>query len=277
MVPFRLLRPLSVLALSAIMYGPALASDQDAKNAAPSIETSLKEAQAKRLSGDFPGAVKILSQLMLVNADDGRVVAEYGKVLVSQGRTREALDFLQRAVQLSANDWTLYSALGTAFDATGDYASAKTSYDRALQLKPGEAIVLNNYALSRAQAGDLVMAKSLITQASGKSQDPRVARNLAMITALTPTVPVTENKPAAPAVKTVSTNTANVPTGAPRPLTSSEGKQVVMQAVPADANAGPVKKDRKTAAATTPAKPDAKSDKPAKNGVPALRLANDRL
>lgn len=276
---------LSALALSALLCGPVWAGDSKDSKASltQGIETNLKDAQAKRQAGDFPGAVKILSQLMLINPDDGRVVSEYGKVLVQQGRAKEAIDFLKRAVQLSSTDWTLYSALGVAFDANNDYANAKLAYEQALHLKPEEPAVLNNYALSRALAGDLPAAKTLIGEAAAKSQDPRVARNVAMINGLSlqaPAAPAikTETKPSKTAAASLNKPTPGTATTTPRPLSPTEGQKVVMQAVPSDPLAGPVKKPRKTASAAPAEKPEGKTEpKKSKDGVPALRLGNDRL
>ena len=43
---------------------------------------------------------------------DLRVVGEFGKVMVQEGRCQDGLAFLKRAIELQPNDWTLYSALG---------------------------------------------------------------------------------------------------------------------------------------------------------------------
>ncbi len=290
------MRPFRVLAFSALLSGTflggaAFASSADTKSDATSgespgakaamlsqsIEGGIRDAQAKRAAGDLGGAVRVLSQLMLINADDGRVVAEYGKVLIQQGRAREALDFLNRAVQLTQNDWTLYSALGVAYDGSGDYANAKGAYDRALQMKPGEPAILNNYALSRAMAGDLPQAKALIAQAAATSKDERVARNVKMIDGLTP-LPATRTAstpvpaPARAASKQIAKAAASpdLASGPPRTLTTAEGKQIVMQAVPADTPAG--SKPHKTASKSPPPVKTAKQS----DGIPALRLANDR-
>jgi len=284
------MRPFRVLAYSAllggtILSGTALAGSADTKaDATPQakaaalsqgVEDGIRDAKAKRAAGDLTGAIRVLSQLMLINADDGRVVSEYGKVLVQQGRAREALDFLNRAVELTQNDWTLYSALGVAYDGNGDYANAKTAYDHALQMKPGEPVILNNYALSRAMAGDLVQAKALIAQAATGSKDERVARNVKMINTLKPlavtkiaSAPAAAPLPAKPASS--SKAPSNVASGPPRTLTTAEGKQIVMQAVPMDTLAGA--KPRKTAAKSAPPVKTTKQS----DGIPSLRLANDR-
>lgn len=241
---------LGALAVSALLCSSALASPPERASVAESVDAGVRDAQLKRVARDYAGAVKVLSQLMLVAADDPRVVGEYGKVLVQQGRTNEALDFLNRAVQLQSNDWTLYSALGVAYDQKGDYASADGAYRHALQMKPGESAVLNNYAMSRLQAGDLDRAKQLIGEAAGASKDERIVKNMQMIASLK-----------VPPVAAAQPGPNQAPRALARTLTSAEGNQVVMQAVPKDGEAG--KKTKKTASAK-PAK---------KDGIPALRLS----
>ena len=148
----------------------------------------MRQAQLLRLAGNYDEAIHILSQLMLVAADDPRVVGEYGKTLVEQGRASEAAQFLSRASELSPNDWTLYSALGVAYDQLGNQPSARAAYEHALALKPAEPSVLNNYALSRMLANDPDAARQLIARAqiAGGATDPKIARNIALVNQLAP-------------------------------------------------------------------------------------------
>src|ERR1700709_1380818 len=96
---------------------------------AADIGAGVRQVQLLRTSGDLNGAMRILSQLMLGAPDDSRVVGEYGKLLVQQGRTADAVQFLHRAVELQPNDWTLYSALGVAYDKQSDAPNAKLAYE----------------------------------------------------------------------------------------------------------------------------------------------------
>jgi Flp pilus assembly protein TadD len=146
------------------------------------LESAISQAQSARKAGDLTGAAKILSQLVLFAADDPRVLGEYGKTLAAQGRTDDALAFLERAIQLLPGDWSLYSAQGVAYDQKGAYQAAQASYAQALALKPGEPIVLNNAALSHMQSGDLDGAEELLQQASPGTPDyPRIAQNLTLV------------------------------------------------------------------------------------------------
>jgi len=302
---------LSIVALCACASTPSTAQapasktdPQTASNSlADNLDDEIRQAQLLRVQGDYDGAIHVLSQLMLVAADDPRVVGEYGKVLVQQGRAAEGQEFLKRAVELQPSDWTLYSALGVACDETGDTANARLAYEHALALKPGEPVVLNNYAMSRMLAGDPVDAKKLIDQAAASnSADPKIARNLKLIDALVPppapTEPVasarpTESKPApAPAsVQSPASPQSAVAQHAPRPLVASTNapSTIVMQSVPADSKAGPVSVKRTAKATHKPRKlalplPKLRSaDHEAKsvthnpaNKIPSLRLADQR-
>ena len=246
-------------------------ADANAVTLAADVTSAIAQAQAMRAKGDLDGEMHIISQLMLVQPDDARVVGEYGKLLVQQGRASDAAQFLRRAVELSPSDWTFYSALGVAYDQMGDPANAKLAYEHALALKPGEAAILNNYGMSRMLAGDTDAARALMTQAKASgSTDPKIASNLALLESTAPkpapapvavlTAPVAHpttisaikpvvishaQTPAANHLPTpvVSKPMAPVATtaavAAPTPITRN-GVSVVMQAVPVDPKAGPV-------------------------------------
>ena len=251
-------------------------------NAPPAADlaAAVRQAQLMRTSGDLDGATRILSQLMLGAPDDPRVVGEYGKLLVQQGRTADAVQFLRRAIELQPADWTLYSALGVAYDKINDQANARIAYERGLVLKPDEPAILNNFAMSRMLAGDTVAARSLLMQAQASgSTDPKIASNLALLNKmapLTPAAPPSRALAAAPpahpltatpravasnSIPPIVTSAATLPVapahgvlvahGAPLPITHGS-TQIVMQEVPIDPLAGPV---GHTAHPAKPAKP----------------------
>lgn len=271
-------------------------------NGAPptDVASGVRQAELARAAGHYDDAIHILSQLMLLASDDPRVVGEYGKALVEKGRPKEAIDFLTRATELEPNDWTLYSALGVAYDEAGKQDLARGAYTHALALKPDEPSVLNNYALSRMLAHDPAMARQLMASAAsaGGKTDPKIARNMALVDSLAASVPAPA--PVAQAPKTPAPEvTSRAPSAAPKALTApvvqttppavapsaavpqiaatkphavqQPAPKVVMEAVPADPLAGPVK----LRTAKTPAKPAKAEDKsaPADAKTPALKDA----
>jgi Flp pilus assembly protein TadD len=164
------------------------------------IEGNLRQAKLLRAAGSYDDAIHILSQLMLAAADDPRVVSEYGKALAQKGRAQDATQFLRRAIELSPGDWTLYSALGVSYDQLGDQANARLAYEHALMLRPNEASVLNNYALSRMLAKDPDGARALIARAqtaAGAHPNAKIARNVALIDDMAPQKAAAAQKPVA--------------------------------------------------------------------------------
>jgi len=298
------------------LTGPAAEKTADADASASAgqqanpdgnLDHDIRQAQLLRSQGDLDGATHVLAQLMLVAPDDPRVVGEYGKVLAERGRSKEAVAFLNRAVQLQPSDWMLYSALGVAYDQMGDREQARAAYGNALRLDPNEASVLNNFALSRMLAGDLPMAASLSAQAAAKDPgNAKIVANRDMIAGLlqaqgggmgrqssaSAPAPVAMKPASEPvAAKALpppaqSSAASSVASGAPRALGNAtvakiDGQRVVMQKVPYDPDAGPVSTHREASraprrlahdSAPEPKKAIAEKTKPA---IPSLRTAAD--
>lgn len=315
-------RLLTCTSIIALCTGIAISAAQadDNKQPAPAAATSypatlsaeIARAKSLREKGQFAEAAKALRQLMLVAGNDPRVSGEYGKVLVQQGYAKDAVGILAKTAQANGADWTLYSALGVAYDQLDNHAEARKSYARALAMKPGEPSVTNNYAVSRMLTGDYDGAIQMLSGLH--SSDPKIAANLTKAeelkaahapkpVATAKTQPVVSS-PTAVAATTLPANVVmqKVPvdpkagpvrraTAAPRALETKPTKSVlaaaaakldigqssiVMQKVPADPEAGPVK----TAAAKPPAKkPTAQvaANKPVAKSPPppALRTASD--
>lgn len=246
------------------------------------LNMQIKSASDLRAAGDYAAATRILSQLMLAVPDNAGVVGEYGKTLVQQGRSKDALDFLKRAAQLQPGDWTIYNAMGVAYDQNGDYTAARESYQAALAIKPGDATVLNNLALSRMQAHDPAGARQYMAQAQAAGDpNPKIKQNEALLASLAPlpSPATTADKPAQ--AKSAASVTVK-----------SLGPDVVMQPVPKDPKAGPVKQataaPRKLEKNLPETKPSSaapekvattaaakKKPAPAADKVPALRMTAD--
>jgi len=190
------------------------------------LDSAILQARTQRLARDYTGAIHTLGQLVLVAPDDARVLGEYGKTLVANGESQDAVAFLSRAVELQPGDWSLHSALGVAFDQIADYPNARRAYERALAVRPREPSVLSNAGLSRMQAGDLAGAQLLLSQAMQQGGDARIASNLALVERLM------ANRPApAAAPPPAPTPPAAAPEAAPAAtaLTQPPASEVIEQ------------------------------------------------
>jgi Flp pilus assembly protein TadD len=234
----------SAISQTAQPAAPAPDSNSDvatiAKDLPGTLDGEVRRAQLLRSKGDFEDASRSLAQLMLVAPDDPRVVGEYGKVLAQQGHAEAAIPFLVRAVELQPKDWTLYSALGVVYDQSDDHTKARQAYEHALTLAPGQTSVLNNYAVSRMLAGDLGGAQHLLSEASAKGAgNPKIENNVAKLASLKGAAPQVSQK-----VASASTETRPAPRTASREAVAPPKgivPAVIMQTVPADPMAGPVK------------------------------------
>ncbi len=274
---------------------PSAASASNPNNSvATNLDAEIARAQLLRANGQTQEANQALSQLMLVAPDDARVVGEYGKLLAQQGRAQDAVAFLQRAIELAGNDYTLFSALGVAQDQLGNQDAAKSAYDIALKLKPGDAMVLNNYALSRMLAHDPAGAHAMMAQArAADTANAKIARNEALIAkmmpvpaasaaaaaapmaAAAPAQPVASAKPVVTVKPVASVEAKPLPAPAadtaPTPLVQV-APGVLSQRPPVDPKAGPV---APTKPETVTAKKPAPKKDAVKDGVPALRRTAD--
>jgi Flp pilus assembly protein TadD len=235
-----------------------------------SIASELQTAHALRAQGHLPEALRALAQLVLVAPDDARVVSEYGKVLVQLGRSEDAIAFLKHAVELREDDWTVYSALGVAYDQNDDRRNAKEAYDRALALHPGDATVLNNYAVSRMLAGDLDAAQTLLQRAQTTGGNaPKVAANLQLLAQMK------ARRAAVPAKSAAAGSSSPTAPMSTQPKSMAESKSVVMQPVPVDLQAGKVVAANPPKPSSTAAKPKPKTVKAVSKPppVPSLRTA----
>jgi Flp pilus assembly protein TadD len=152
---------------------------------ATDIGAALDLAQTQRKQGALDAATRTISQLLLVAPDDSRIVGEYGKILLAKGQPADALAFFTRALELQADEWSVYSAQGVAYDQLGNYSAAQKAYARALSLNPTEPSVLSNAALSQMQAGNLPEAEILLLRAKEHGGDnQRILQNLAYLQSL---------------------------------------------------------------------------------------------
>ena len=227
--------------------GSDAAKASETANLPTDIESGVRQAREKRLAGQYDDAIRILSQLMLVASDDHRVVSEYGKTLAENGRAQEAVQFLTRAVALQPAEWSYYSALGVAYDQVGNQNAARTAYEQALKLRPGDAAILNNYALSRMLANDPEGARALMARAekAGGASDPKIARNIELVNKVAPPALKTaaDTAPAqhAPASMPTPVSSESLPAPSNQNASASAKGEVVMQPVPSDPLAGPAK------------------------------------
>ena len=143
-------------------------------------------ARNLRHGGELENARALLEEALGRLGPQGRLLLEKGKAEISQGKAELAVPTLQAAVQAAPGEWEPPATLAIALDRLGRFDEAATQYRAALARNAADnADIYNNFALSRALAGRLDEAKSLLrTAAALPNASSRVRGNLAFLETL---------------------------------------------------------------------------------------------
>ncbi|MCT4655813.1 MAG: tetratricopeptide repeat protein [Cohaesibacter sp.] len=148
-------------------------------------KTALSYGQALRHVGRVDQSHAVLERLATQAPKDQVVLAAYGKALAAKGKFQQALVVLEKAQNPTTPDWRLASAMGAIHDQLGNFDAARSHYDQALLLAPGEPSILSNYGLSYMLEGDLKSSESYLREAAKhRNADSRVRQNLALVLGL---------------------------------------------------------------------------------------------
>jgi tetratricopeptide (TPR) repeat protein len=118
-------------------YGSAVESLQQIariKPDYPTIDTMIAQAILKAENPDYAQALQYLDRAAKASAAEPDVFYLRGKVFFSMGRFNEAIESLQKAVQLGPNALTCYQ-LGRALHAVGREAEARQQFERVQLFK----------------------------------------------------------------------------------------------------------------------------------------------
>lgn len=117
--------------------------------------------------------------------NDATIIAEIAKVHYDMRDYTQALTEIDGAIALENSDWKLYSLRGVISDKLNYYTEAEASYNKALELSPDNATVLNNLAVSMMMNGEYDDAELYAVKAiDNKNVNEQAYRTYAKIMAL---------------------------------------------------------------------------------------------
>ena len=149
------------------------------------MEMAVRYSSSLRQLGSHEEAVLLMTRITGEGHNEPDVLVEYAKSLIAVRRGPDALAPLARAIAQRPDDWRALSLEGVAHDQAAHYTHATESYERALQVSPNNAAILNNYGLSRALAGDLDGAEVMLRTAVANPEATVQSRqNLALVLGL---------------------------------------------------------------------------------------------
>jgi Flp pilus assembly protein TadD len=141
-------------------WGKQAAKDPKDGNAALNYAKNLKAVGRKK------EALAVLQHAHLYNAQNREHLSEYGRLALELGQISTAQRLLEHADDPAKPDWRVISARGTVLARQGLYKDAIPFFERARQLAPEQASVLNNLAMAYAMDGEAQRAETLLRQAA---------------------------------------------------------------------------------------------------------------
>ena len=162
------------VAASSALAG-ALVEDGNTQEAIAVLQTGLEATpnhlalvdsatQAYIGAGRVSDAEKVTSSALAAFDDEGWAHGSHARVLLAKGEPAKAVGELDRAVELSPGDASLYALRGDAAREVGSNAEAKASYEKALQLDPGQPRALSGFVALLIDTGDFARATEIIDQ-----------------------------------------------------------------------------------------------------------------
>ena len=80
---------------------------------------------------------------------DAKKPVEFGIQVAQKGLWREAIYRWERATQIDPSYAAALNNLAIAYEHEGELAKARSAYEKALELEPGNALIKQNYELFR--------------------------------------------------------------------------------------------------------------------------------
>ena len=149
-------------------------------------EGALGLARNARMAGQPEQGIRVLTPLVSRASSDTELHQELARCQLTAGAYEGALGTLNAALRISPDDWSLYSKKGVALDKLQRHEEAAEAYEKGLERAPDNVALLNNYALSRALAGDAGKAEELLTRALQQPRGrTRTRQNLALVYGMT--------------------------------------------------------------------------------------------
>lgn len=131
----------------------------------------------------IPEALQLYKQVIDANPKDGTMFVRMGIAYRQLGDSKNAIEYLRRAVELLPNDPNPYAELALLLHTGGNANQARPLYEKILKMQPNNEIALNNLAYMMAEEGaDLDQALTLAQRAKQKNpNDPNIADTLGWV------------------------------------------------------------------------------------------------
>ncbi len=128
---------------------------------------------------DLTNAERYLNLALKINRQYADAYYNLGVVRLNEGKYNEAVESLVKATVFS-NDKDCFLNLGNIYNINNDYSLAASYYDKALEIDPRDADLLNNLGILALKQKDYARAYDKLIQALILKDDEDIRFNLAV-------------------------------------------------------------------------------------------------
>ncbi|HEY7291452.1 MAG TPA: sulfatase-like hydrolase/transferase [Vicinamibacterales bacterium] len=129
-------------------------------------------ASMQRATGDLPGAIATLEDIVKRNIADTRVIVTLAGYLEEAGAQQKAIGVLEAVIASHPDFADAHNSLGAAYSAIGQHEKARAAFRKVLELDPSSATAYENLGVDELRAGDRQAAIADLTRAL--EIDPRL-------------------------------------------------------------------------------------------------------
>ncbi len=156
-----------------------LLAGSQANTPAERVQLLIGESQLLREAGQFADAHAALTAGLEQQPDQPELLYEIALIAEKLGRIDELETRLRRLIALKPDHAHAYNALGYTFaDRNIHLAEARKLIDKALELAPGDPLILDSKGWVLFRLGETQAALEVLTQAFGMRSDPEIAAHL---------------------------------------------------------------------------------------------------
>ncbi len=144
-------------------------------------------AQARKLVADFRkrelfSMIKGYEYRLKFDGDDARLQTDFGTALLAAGRDEDALEHLQKAVELQPHDAAAHFNLGLVHMKLTELFEAKSEFESAIRDDPGYYLAHSELGLWHLQHENFITAKKFFVRALAiHPQDAATHNNLGIV------------------------------------------------------------------------------------------------
>ncbi len=162
-----------------------LMTERAISEGATGIDVDRTLADLAFADSNYKEAFDRYKRLLLANPENALLLERSGVAALKSGAIAEAMPIVIRATKSAGASWRTWNALGVLADLGRDWRQADEAYERALQLAPNEADVVNNRGWSQLLRGNWPAAVKDFEVAAGLDPNsPRITNNLELARAV---------------------------------------------------------------------------------------------